>query len=56
MAEETEVMSARETIKSLPQSFWIANIMEIVERIAWYGFFALSSVYICGEVAEGGRT
>lgn len=54
MAEETEVMSARETVKSLPQSFWIANIMEIVERMAWYGFYALSSVYICGSIAEGG--
>ena len=52
MAQESVAMEG--TVRSLPKSFWVANIMEIVERMAWYGFFALSSVYICGSVAEGG--
>ena len=36
-----------------PQTFWIANTMEIFERLAWYGFFAVSSLYITGSVTEG---
>ncbi|MFZ5434698.1 MAG: MFS transporter [Calditrichota bacterium] len=36
-----------------PQSFWVANTMEIFERLAWYGFFAVSSLYITGSVSEG---
>ena len=28
--------------------------MEIFERMAWYGFFAVSSLYITGAVSEGG--
>lgn len=54
MGKEAEVMSAGETMRSLPMPFWVANVMEIVERMAWYGFYALSSVYICGSVADGG--
>lgn len=38
----------------LPRSFWIANTMEIFERMAWYGFFSVSSLYITGAVADGG--
>jgi len=39
---------------SLPRSFWIANTMEIFERMAWYGFFSVSSLYITGAVTDGG--
>src|SRR5512143_735892 len=38
---------------TFPQSFWVANTMEIFERLAWYGFFAVSSLYITGSRAEG---
>lgn len=41
-------------IASYPPSFWIANTMEIFERMAWYGFFALSTLYITGPVETGG--
>ncbi len=51
---DQEVVETRGSVWRLPRSFWVANVMEIVERMAWYGFFALSSVYICGEVANGG--
>ncbi len=40
--------------KDFPVTFWIANTMEIFERMAWYGFFAVSSLYITGAVSEGG--
>ena len=41
-------------IKSYPAAFWVANTMEIFERMAWYGFFAVSSLYITGPVETGG--
>ncbi len=42
------------SIKDFPATFWVANTMEIFERMAWYGFFAVSSLYITGKVEEGG--
>lgn len=41
-------------IKSFPSTFWVANTMEIFERMAWYGFYAVSSLYITGPVETGG--
>ena len=43
-----------EQVKSYPQTFWVVNTMEIFERMAWYGFFALSSLYMTGSIASGG--
>jgi len=41
-------------IKSYPAVFWIANTMEIFERMAWYGFYAVASLYITGPKETGG--
>lgn len=41
-------------LKDFPVTFWVANTMEIFERMAWYGFFAVSSLYITGAVEDGG--
>ena len=40
--------------QKFPATFWVANLMEIFERMAWYGFFAVSSLYITSPVSEGG--
>ncbi|MCK7596718.1 MFS transporter [Microbulbifer sp. CAU 1566] len=37
-----------------PSSFYVANVMEIFERLAWYGFFTLSSLYMTNSVSQGG--
>lgn len=37
-----------------PASFYIANAMEIFERLAWYGFFTLSSLYMTTPLEQGG--
>jgi dipeptide/tripeptide permease len=37
-----------------PRSFWAANSMEIFERMGWYGFYAVSSLYLTGSVEDGG--
>ncbi len=41
-------------IRSYPSTFWVANTMEIFERMAWYGFYTVSSLYITGAVETGG--
>jgi len=46
--------SGKITLKEFPKTFWAVNSMEIFERMAWYGFFAVSSLYITGPVNEGG--
>jgi POT family proton-dependent oligopeptide transporter len=55
---ETESRSPARTNASVwrqfPSSFWSANVMEIFERMGWYGFYAVSSLYLTGAVAEGG--
>ncbi len=35
-------------------SFFVANIMEIFERLAWYGFFTVSSLYMTSPIIQGG--
>ena len=40
--------------KQFPGAFWSANVMEIFERMGWYGFYAVSSLYLTGAVSEGG--
>ncbi len=40
--------------KQFPGAFWCANVMEIFERMGWYGFYAVSSLYLTGAVADGG--
>jgi len=40
--------------RTFPGAFWIANTMEIFERMGWYGFYAVSSLYLTGAVGDGG--
>jgi POT family proton-dependent oligopeptide transporter len=37
-----------------PRTFYVANVMEIFERMAWYGFFAVSSLYMSSPLEQGG--
>lgn len=36
-----------------PTTFWVANIIELVERWAWYGFFLLLPNYLTGSAEQG---
>jgi len=40
--------------RQFPRSFWTANGMEIFERMGWYGFYAVSTLYLTNSVAKGG--
>lgn len=37
-----------------PRTFWVANIIELMERWAWYGFFMLFANYLTGSSDAGG--
>jgi len=41
-------------LKSYPAQFWVANTMEIFERMSWYGWFTVMAVYVTGSVETGG--
>lgn len=34
-------------------TFYVANVMEIFERLAWYGFFAVAALYLTGKREDG---
>jgi len=48
------VADSTATRHRFPGFFWAANTMEIFERMGWYGFYAVSSLYLTGAVADGG--
>lgn len=33
-------------MKSFPKPFWVASVMELFERVAWYGMFAILAMYL----------
>ncbi len=37
-----------------PKTFWVANVMELFERGAYYGMNSVLAVYLTGAVANGG--
>ncbi|MFC6635637.1 MFS transporter [Microbulbifer taiwanensis] len=49
-----EIPAQQITQGGFSRSFYMANAMEIFERLAWYGFFTLSSLYMSTPLAEGG--
>ena len=50
----SQELSAKPKRSPFPATFYVANVMEIFERMAWYGFFAVSSLYITSPTADGG--
>lgn len=42
-----------QTIRSLNKNFWVASMMELMERWAWYGIFTLFGLYLVGSTDEG---
>lgn len=44
----------KQKMSKFPPTFYVACTMEIFEQMAWYGFFALSSLYMTSPIAQGG--
>lgn len=43
-----------ETVTSLNKNYWIASVMELFERWAWYGIYTLFGLYLVGSTDAGG--
>jgi len=41
-------------LRSFPPVFWLANVMELFERAAYYGLNSVLAVYLTNEVVKGG--
>ena len=50
----TENKSFLQVIGSFNKTFWTASIMELFERWAWYGLFAVLALYLTGSTDDGG--
>ncbi len=42
-----------QVMASYNKRFWVASIMELFERWAWYGLFAVLALYLTGSTDEG---
>jgi dipeptide/tripeptide permease len=49
-----QVNEQKTGIGSFPKSFWVANVMVLFERGAYYGLNSLLAIYLSGRIAEGG--
>jgi len=47
-------MSEQGVLKSFPRTFWIANVMELFERAAYYGLNSVLAIYLTNRVSQGG--
>lgn len=50
----TEKKSFVKTLGSFNKTFWVASVMELMERWAWYGIFTLLAIYLVGSTDTGG--
>jgi len=41
-------------LRSFPRTFWVANVMELFERAAYYGLNSVLAIYLTNSVLEGG--
>lgn len=44
----------RQQVRALPRTFYVANTMEIFERMAWYGMFTPLALYLTDSRAHNG--
>ena len=52
--ESTTSTKSSNVFRQFPSAFWAANLLEIFERMGWYGFYAVSSLYLTGAREDGG--
>ncbi|MCK5573279.1 MAG: MFS transporter, partial [Bacteroidetes bacterium] len=41
-------------VRSYPRTFWVANVMELFERAAYYGLNSVLAIYLTNSIMEGG--
>ncbi len=47
-------LSFSQQIKSFPRTFWVANLIEMFERLAFYGVVMVRGIYVIAAVELGG--
>ncbi len=52
--ENDEKVGFAQLMGTFKMPFWIASSMELFERWAWYGLFAVLALYLTGSTDEGG--
>ncbi len=53
MSTEKKSLGFIGLLQSFTKPFWLASIMELFERWAWYGLFAVLALYLTGSTDEG---
>jgi len=53
MKDKKENLGFFGLLDSFPRPFWVASAMELFERWAWYGLFAVLALYLTGSTDEG---
>ena len=53
MSTENKELGFIGLLKSFTKPFWLASAMELFERWAWYGLFAVLALYLTGSTDEG---
>ncbi|TAK63814.1 MAG: MFS transporter [Bacteroidetes bacterium] len=46
--------TSQSMLRSFPRVFWLANVMELFERGAYYGMNSVLAVYLTDEIQKGG--
>jgi dipeptide/tripeptide permease len=41
-------------LRDFPRTFWVANVMELFERAAYYGLMSVLAIYLTNRRADGG--
>ncbi len=54
MSTENKNLGVWGLLKSFSRPFWVASAMELFERWAWYGLFAVFALYLTGSTDDGG--
>jgi len=49
-----DLMSTIRLTRDFPRTFWVANVMELFERAAYYGLNSVLAVYLTGSKDSGG--
>ena len=50
----TKKLTFNQQLNSFPNAFWVANIMELIERLAYFGVRAVVGLYIVDAAVRGG--
>ncbi|MHC4064073.1 MAG: MFS transporter [Planctomycetota bacterium] len=52
--EQPEKLSFLSQMRSFPPSFWVANVIELVERFSFFGVRTIAALYIITAAEDGG--